>query len=189
MHRNGLARTILQVLCALALIGSTACTTGDPTSQVQYFPLVYTDFIAAQPLEVTTPGTQVFRDQATWDAFWQAHAPLAGPAPAVDFTQDMLIAVFWGAQGTGCFDFVDAILSVRARIDGVNTFGVIEVDIGPLPNLGSCAIPVNPLQVVTVETTITQVEFVGMVPGVRSHISTSQPEHVNALSVRADVEM
>ena len=157
-------RMILPVLCGLALIGSTACKVNDPTNQVQYFPLVFTDFIAAQPLEVTTPGTQVFKDQATWDAFWQMHAPLAGSAPVLDFAQDMLIAVFWGTQSSGCFDFVDAIVNVRARVDAINTLGVIEVDIGPLPNLGSCAALVNPLQVVTVEATITPVVFVGMVP-------------------------
>ena len=157
-------RMFLPVLCGLALIGSTACKVNDPTNQVQYFPLVFTDFIAAQPLEVTTPGTRVFKDQATWDAFWQMHTPLAGSAPVLDFTQDMLIAVFWGTQGSGCFDFVDAIVNIRARVDAVNTLGVIEVDIGPLPNLGSCAMLVNPLQVVTVEATITPVQFVGLVP-------------------------
>ncbi len=162
MRRSGF--TIVLVLCGLALIGPTACTADDPTNQVQYFPLVFTDFIAAAPLEVTTPGTQVFKDQAIWDAFWQAHAPLAGSAPVLDFTQDMLIAVFWGTQGSGCFDFVDAIINIRARVDAVNTLGVIEVDIGPLPNLGNCAMPVNPLQVVSIEATITPVEFVGMVP-------------------------
>lgn len=157
-------RMILLALCGLITIGSAACKTGDPTDQVQYFPLVFTDFIAAQPLEVTTPSTQVFKDQATWDAFWQAHAPLAGSAPMLDFTQDMLIAVFWGTQGSGCFDFVDAIVNVRVRVDGINTLGVIEVDVGPLPDLGNCATLQNPLQVVTVEATITPVVFVGLVP-------------------------
>ena len=164
MLSKGLSGAIPRVLCALALIGSAACTTSDPTNQVQFFPLVFTDFIAAQPLVVPTPSTQVFKDQATWDVFWLAHVPVAGPAPVVDFTQDMLIAVFWGSQGTGCFDFVDAIVQVRARVDAVNTFGVIEVDIGPLPPLGNCAIPVNPFQVVTVEASIASVEFVGLVP-------------------------
>jgi hypothetical protein len=146
------------------LLGSMACKTGDPTNQVQYFPLVFSDFAAAQPLRVTTPGTQVFRDQATWDAFWQQYAPLAGPAPVLDFSQEMLIAIFWGAQGTGCSSFVEAILTVQARVDGLNTLGVIEVDIGPLPDLGGCATPVHPLQVVAIEATITPVEFVGLVP-------------------------
>ena len=164
MRRNDLPGTIPQVLCALALIGSAACKTSDPTNQVQFFPLVYTNLIAAQPLVVPTPSTQVFRDQASWDGFWQAHAPLAGPAPVLDFTQEMLIGVFWGSQGSGCFDFVDAIVQVRARVDGVNTLGVIEVDVGPLPPLGSCTPPVNPFQVITVEATISQVEFVGLVP-------------------------
>ncbi len=163
MRRNTLPGT-LQVLCAVALIGSAGCTTSDPTNQVQYFPLVFTDFMAAQPLVVPAPSTQVFRDQASWDVFWQAHTTLAGPAPVVDFTQDMLIAVFWGAQGSGCFSFINAIVQVRARVDGVNTLGVIEVDIGPLPPLGTCATPVNPFQVVSIEATISQVDFVGLVP-------------------------
>ena len=148
----------------MALVGSAACTTSDPTNQVQYFPLVYSDFSPAQPLVVPTPGTQAFRDQASWDLFWQAHTTLAGPAPVVDFNQEMLIAVFWGSQGTGCFDFVNAIANVQARVNGLNTLGVIEVDVGPLPPLGSCTTPVNPFQVVTVEATISQVDFVGMVP-------------------------
>jgi hypothetical protein len=113
---------------------------------------------------VPAPGTQVFRDQASWDPFWQAHTNLAGPTPVVDFNQEMLIAVFWGSQGTGCFDFVNAIANVRARVDGLNTLGVIEVDVGPLPPLGSCTTPVNPFQVVIVEATISQVDFVGLVP-------------------------
>ena len=164
MRRNGLPATILRALCALALIVSCACTTSDPTNQVQYFPLTFSDFTAALPLMVPAPGTQVFRDQADWDAFWLAHTHLAGPAPAVDFTQDMLVAVFWGSLGTGCFDFVNSIARVRARVDGLNTLGVVEVDVGPLPPLGSCATPVNPFQVISIEATISQVEFVGFVP-------------------------
>ncbi|NIM60838.1 MAG: hypothetical protein GTO30_04060 [Acidobacteria bacterium] len=157
-------RRLAAFVCALALVGPGGCRTSDPTTGPQYFSLVFNDFAAAAPLDVTTPMTLVFRDQATWDAFWQAHAPLAGSAPVHDFSREMLIGVFWGAQGTGCVEFVNSIRSVRARIDGVNMLGTIEVDIGPLPPLGSCATPINPLQVVTVEATITPVEFVGLVP-------------------------
>ena len=156
---------VLLVFCAVLLTGSIACKTSDPTNQVQYFSLAFSDFTAAQPLVVPTPGTQVFRDQGNWDTFWSAQTHLAGPAPVVDFNEDMLIAVFWGSFGSGCFDFVDAIDRVRARVDGLNTLGVIEVDVGPLPPLGSCATPVNPFQVIIIEATASQVEFVGMVPG------------------------
>jgi hypothetical protein len=151
------------VLWVVILTGTAACKVSDPTTGVQFFPTVYSDFIAAEPLRVATPATQIIRDQATWDAFWQMHGPL-GQAPAVDFSQDMLIGVFWGDRGSGCFNFVNAIMSVRVRIDGINTTGVIEVDIGPLPDLGLCAAPVRPLQVILLDTTIAPVEFVGMVP-------------------------
>ncbi|NIM01763.1 MAG: hypothetical protein GTN89_13255 [Acidobacteria bacterium] len=152
------------VLAAAVLVGSAACRSSDPTNQVTFFDLAYMDFTAAQPLVVGAPGTFVFRDQTSWDAFWQAHAQPPSAAPMVDFNEDMLIGVFWGAWGTGCFDFVQAIERVRVRIDGVNTLGVIEVDIGLLPNLGSCATPVNPFQVIILEATATAVEFVGQVP-------------------------
>lgn len=159
-----LQRGTLIVLVGAVLIGSAGCRSSDPTNQVTFFDLAYLDFTAAQPLVVTAPGTFVFRDQSTWETFWQAHTSLAGAAPTVDFDEDMLIGVFWGARGTGCFDFVQAIERVRVRIDGLNTLGVIEVDIGLLPNLGSCTTPVNPFQVIILEATATAVEFVGQVP-------------------------
>jgi len=157
-------KTIHLVVACTLVLGSMACEINDPTTQVQYFPLIFTDFNAAQPLQVSSPGTEVFKDQATWDAFWLQHAPLAGPAPVLDFSENILIAVFWGAQGTGCFNFVDAILNVRTRVDGLNTLPVVEVAVLALPDLGNCATPVNPFQVVTVETTIAVVDFVGEVP-------------------------
>jgi hypothetical protein len=162
--RSKFPAPIRLVFCALLVTGSFCCETNDPTDQAQYFSLAFSDFMAAQPLVVPTAGTQVFRDQVSWDAFWSAQTHQAGPTPVVDFNQDMLIAVFWGSLGTGCYNFVDAIARVRARVDGLNTFGVIEVDVGPLPSLGSCAMPVNPFQVVTIEATASQVQFVGMVP-------------------------
>lgn len=152
------------LLAACVVLGLVGCRTDDPTNQVTFFNLAYMDYTAAQPLVVTAPDTLVFRDQPSWDAFWQAHAQPPSATPVVDFSNDMLIGVFWGSQGTGCFDFVQAIQRVRVRIDGLNTLGVIEVDIGPLPNLGSCAMPVNPFQVIILEATITPVEFVGQVP-------------------------
>ena len=158
-------RKALALLCVAGLLaGVPACKVTDPTTGVQYFPLIYTDLIAAEPLRVTIPSTRVFRDQASWDMFWQANVPLAGVPPTVDFAQDMVVGVFWGAQGTGCFHYVGAIDSVRLRLDGVNTTGVIEVEIGPLPDLGVCAMNVVPLQVLVLENTITPVQFVGMVP-------------------------
>ena len=160
MRRN------LQTVCvATLLLFAAACSSDRPSNPVVFFPLAYSDFTAAHPLAVPGPATVVFREQTEWEAFWQNHAAGAGPAPSVDFSQDMLIAVFWGAR-TGCFSssFVDAIERFQVRIDGINTTGVIEVEVGALPDLGTCATTVYPLQVVRTDASIAPVEFLGMVP-------------------------
>ncbi|MCA8925341.1 MAG: LysM peptidoglycan-binding domain-containing protein [Planctomycetes bacterium] len=50
---------------------------------------------------VATPAIHVIRDAATLATVWQQHDPAGAAAPpAVDFTQEALIAVFLGAQAT-----------------------------------------------------------------------------------------
>ncbi|MEZ6187165.1 MAG: LysM domain-containing protein [Planctomycetota bacterium] len=50
---------------------------------------------------VTAPAIHVIRDAATLATVWQQHDPTgAAPLPAVDFSQEALIAVFLGAQAT-----------------------------------------------------------------------------------------
>lgn len=48
---------------------------------------------------VTTAGTTVIRDQAALDALWLQHS--TGAAPTVDFTQNVVVALFMGQQSTG----------------------------------------------------------------------------------------
>ena len=158
-----MSRALKAVALVLLIVG-LGCTSDDPTNDPTFFPLVYTDFTAATPLEVPTAGTAVFRDGASWTTFWQANTPLGTPVPPNDFNDEMLIAVFWGAGRTGCDQFIDAIDRVRVRIDNVNTLGVIEVEIGLLPNLGNCNVPLQPLQVIAVDATSTMVDFVGFLP-------------------------
>ena len=54
--------------------------------------------IAAGPVSrVQAPAQLVIRDDADWRALWRRHAgPGAPPAPAVDFNQQMVIAIFAG---------------------------------------------------------------------------------------------
>lgn len=49
---------------------------------------------------VTTPGTQVIRDQAALDALWLQHSP-GNAAPTVDFNENYVVALFMGQQSTG----------------------------------------------------------------------------------------
>jgi hypothetical protein len=46
-------------------------------------------------------GEQVIRDAATWETVWREHRPGTAP-PAVDFTSQMVLAVFMGPQSLGC---------------------------------------------------------------------------------------
>jgi hypothetical protein len=59
----------------------------------------------------------VVRSSPEWQALWQRHA--AGrPAPAVDFTKNMVVAVFLGARSSGGY---------QVEITGVRTEGPLLV--------------------------------------------------------------
>ncbi len=59
------------------------------------------------------PANLVIKDAAAWEMIWAQHvsapvvvggqAPALPPAPKVDFTRDMVVAVFMGGYGNGCF--------------------------------------------------------------------------------------
>jgi hypothetical protein len=66
---------------------------------------------AAQPVTTVAQGAYsgisdasevVVRSRAEWDALWKAHAGLQ-PIPAVDFSQEFVVAVFLGARRSGGF--------------------------------------------------------------------------------------
>lgn len=47
---------------------------------------------------IIRPGRTIVRDPVEWQALWAAHAGPAAPAPDVDFTHDMVAAVFAGER-------------------------------------------------------------------------------------------
>ena len=49
--------------------------------------------------EVETPRQAVVRSPAEWSTLWKAHDP-RGPLPPVDFTREMVVAVFVGSRPT-----------------------------------------------------------------------------------------
>jgi hypothetical protein len=49
--------------------------------------------------EIDMPRQAVVRSAAEWSALWKAHNP-AAPLPAVDFTREMVVAVFLGSRPT-----------------------------------------------------------------------------------------
>ncbi|MES2757560.1 MAG: protease complex subunit PrcB family protein [Pseudomonadota bacterium] len=64
--------------------------------------------VAFKPLDQTTRSgvqlaqTVTVRDAAAFAALWSAHAGPGAVSPPVDFSRDMVIAVFLGAQPNGC---------------------------------------------------------------------------------------
>lgn len=128
-------------------------------------PLPFQNVKDAEPLKVQTAHTAVFRSEAAWTAFWEEHVTRINAngeqvaPPAVDFDEDMLIAVFWGDKGyAGCSFFAEAIKSVSAESKA------LTVEVGKLPDLGPCQMLVMPLQVIKVGRTETTVAFKGHVP-------------------------
>jgi hypothetical protein len=65
---------------------------------------------------IDSPRQVVVRTPAEWAALWRQHAP-DRPQPAVDFSRDMVVAVFMGSRNTAGY-FVE-ILSVQS--EGGNT--------------------------------------------------------------------
>jgi len=147
----------------LLTVSAILCTCGDnPTER---FDLAFDDFIDAGMFRVSTPGVYVFRDQDSWSSFgdeywigddnWGMNIPL----PEVDFENETVIGVFWGSRSHGCYHWVNCIEAVFIKRN------IVEVHIAPLPELGECAMPVWPMQVIKLERHDLPVEFHGHVPG------------------------
>lgn len=127
--------------------------------------LAYESFEEAQHFAVLEPGVQVIRSEAVWTALWEETGNLyddsgeKAPAPDVDFSQHMIIAIFWGDGYSGCSSGVEAVEAVWLRDNE------IEVRVGPLPDLGPCDALVYPVQMLRVAASNRSVIFRGEVPG------------------------
>ncbi len=110
-------------------------------------------------LNVEQPGTAVFNDADSWEAFWYEHVT-ASPTPLpppIDFARRTAVGVFWDAQ-SGCDRRVEAVERVSRSAPHA-----VEVEVGPLPDLGPCDAIVQPVQVITFRKA-QHVGFVGIVP-------------------------
>ncbi len=111
-----------------------------------------------------TAGHEVIRGDAAWTALWEASWSITDgegvktAPPAIDFSQKMVIGVFWGEGYSGCGNSVEAIETIVQRE------GEIVVVVGPLPDLGLCDALVYPVQMVLVDRSDLPVVFEGSVP-------------------------
>ncbi len=127
-------------------------------------PLPFENLTEAEYFRVRYPATVVIKDDAAWNQLWEDYWTKQDslgrtPPPAVDFEEDMVIAVFWGCNHGGCYFWADAIERIITRS------GRIEVHVGPLPDLGYCDMVVCPLQVVRMRKSEFPVVFIGDVTG------------------------
>lgn len=91
----------------------------------QVKPLSFSDIVhSSQSNRWAAALNVVIKDQASWAAIWAAHStPMTpvgvdpgpgSPAPAIDFSRNMVVAAFMGTQGSGCYGI---------RISDISSFG------------------------------------------------------------------
>ena len=129
-------------------------------------PVAFTSFEDVESLTRGNAGVAVLRDQAGLDRFFVVHSPEEDPAtaPAFDFGQQMLLAVYWDSGYTGCANRVEAIETVLLRTYFDGRSPQLEVRVGPLPDLGPCDAEVFPIQMIAVERNDETVLFGGDLP-------------------------
>ena len=93
---------------------------------------------------IDRPHQAVARTPDEWQALWQRHAP-GRPAPAVDFTTQMVVAVFLGSRPSGGY---------QAEITGISTDGDVLVvrwaERRPGPGQVAAQVMTSPSHLVTV---------------------------------------
>lgn len=112
---------------------------------------------------IPVAGTDVIRADSTWQRYWRDYwnnwtATGKTPAPVIDFTREMVVAVFYGEKYSGCSNEVEVIQDI------LQSPASLTVRIGPLPALGYCDARIAPLQMVRIPASTLPVTFTGMVP-------------------------
>ena len=125
----------------------------------------FADVPNVEDLQLGKPGTAVFNEAASWEAFWYDHVnsfdneSTPVPPPKIDFGSKTAVAVFLGGGLSGCSNHVRLVRSIS--LDG----GTAVVDIAPPPyRVGPCDAIINPIHVVEFEKA-GAVRFTGNVPG------------------------
>lgn len=156
----GTNKKFLLISFVVIILGQISCS----SHPAEVTPLPFENLTEAEYFTVPHPATVVIENDAAWNQLWENYwikydSLGKTPPPAVDFEEDMVIAVFWGCNYSGCRFWVEAIERIITRS------GRIEVHVGPLPDLGYCDMIVCPLQVVKMRKSDFPVVFVGDLPG------------------------
>jgi hypothetical protein len=121
---------------------------------------------------VTQARTVVVKDAAAFDKLWAEHGKFRVPPPAmpkVDFSQQMVLAVFDGTQPTGCHAM--SITRVGSNGDRI----VVDYEERELATFAVCtAALVQPMQMVVVARNDAPVEFVKVQTSARAFNTIDQ---------------
>jgi hypothetical protein len=121
-------------------------------------PLGFSTIYRGPQSQIEEPREVTIRSAADWSALWKAHAP-AAPVPVVDFTREMVVAVFLGTRPTG--GYAVEIASIEAtRNEVIVTYRVDE----PARDAMVIQALTAPAHVVRVESRKGSVKFVRAAP-------------------------
>jgi hypothetical protein len=94
--------------------------------------------------EIDVQRQVTVRDRDEWASLWRAHAPRR-PAPAVDFSHEMVVGVFMGTRPTA--GFAIAIVGYR---DSGNDVIVLYREMAPSPDTITAQVIVSPYHLVVI---------------------------------------
>lgn len=147
-------RALLAVACCMAMTMVAACAGQNATGEDNVSQVLETEQLAqGGNSQVRAERMTVIRDEQALDRVWSEIAP-RGDRPAVDFEQDMVLAVFMGERRTGGY---------QIRVEEVQREGEgIRVGVrmrAPGPNCMTTQALTQPYQIVRLPRVDGPVEF------------------------------
>jgi hypothetical protein len=151
MKRNREGGSMLRVVKGIAAVLVSCSVTSTAMGQTSPAELVT---VAQGPMSnIEEPRQAVVRTTAEWQALWKAHDGQRA-APAVDFTQSMVVAVFLGTRPTA--GFAVEITAVRAE----GSRAVVEYrERRPPPDAIAAQMLTAPFHIVRLARTSASTEF------------------------------
>jgi hypothetical protein len=117
-------------------------------------PVAFKTVVSESFSHIETPREVVIKDAAAWSALWAEHSKTNKAVPEVDFSRNMLVAVFQGNGNPGCGSF--DVVHVGAK-DGKL---LVEYEIRDLSPVALCLAAVTqPMRVVSVPKLDVPVKF------------------------------
>ena len=99
MEGSPMRQCIAPMLVITTVLGSLLALSAGATEWPQGPSVPFKTVVAGTTSHITEPATVVVRDKAAWSALWRRHIGAEhGALPPVDFTHDMVVAVFGGTS-------------------------------------------------------------------------------------------